>query len=389
MIAALAARLRNLDLAEEAFAEACARAAAAWADQPPRDPAAWLYAVGCRAAYDRLRRDAVRRRIAPDPPRPEATAEDHMASDEALIPEERLRLIFICCHPAVASDARAALALQVVCGLPARTIAEAFLLPEATLAQRLVRAKRKIAEAGVPFELPAPELWPERIEAVLSTLEVAYARAYGDAGGAGEHAEFAGEVLRLSGLLAQLLPSDGEVLGLAALVRYAEARRPARLDDTGAMVPLDEQDPQLWRAELMSEADALLGRAARLGAPGPRRLLAAVHAAHGERARGRPTPWRAILWLYDALLQHRDDAVVRVNRLAAMARVAGPEVALAELKCLATPGVERWGPYQALLAHLSAEIGDEETARTAYAAAAAVAAPAERLWLERRAAALG
>lgn len=385
VIAALAARFRDLDLAEEAFADACARAAEAWArDGPPLDVAGWLYAAARRAALDRLRRREVRARLQEDQPAPPPSPEDNMVDDARLIPEERLRLIFICCHPAVAVQARAALALQVVCGLSARTLAQAFLVGEAAMAQTLVRAKRKIAAAGVPFELLPQDRWPDRLDAVLSTLEVAYAQAYGDAAGLGEHAEFAGEVLRLSGLLAKLLPDDGEVLALAALVRYAEARRPARLDASGGMVPLDQQDPRLWRSDLMADADRLLHRAARLGPPGPRRLLAAIHAAHAGRAKGEPTPWRAILALYDALLTKRPDDIARVNRLAALAQVSGPELAMAELAALDCAKLQRWSPFLALKAQLCADLGRLDEAREAYARAAVGASSAERLWLQRR-----
>ena len=201
--AALAARFRSLDLAEEGWAEACARAAARWpADGTPTDPAAWLYRTAERVALDLIRRAGVRDRLAPPAPEPEPTPEDAMLGDHRLIPDERLRLIFVCCHPAIASDARAALTLKVVCGLSTDAIARAFLVPETTLAQRLVRAKRKIAEAGVPFEVPGPAHWIERLEAVLTTIEIAYSRAHEDAAGTGVHAGFAPEMLTLTAVLA-------------------------------------------------------------------------------------------------------------------------------------------------------------------------------------------
>ena len=170
IVGALAARFRDLDLAEEAFSEACARALQRWPAEAPADPAAWLYRVAERVVMDGLRQRHVRERLAPDGPLPEPTAEEAMMDDRHIVPDERLRLIFICCHPAVAPDARAALTLRLVCGLTVTEIARAFLTAEPTLAQRLVRAKRKIAEAGVPFELPRPELWPERMEAGVGAL---------------------------------------------------------------------------------------------------------------------------------------------------------------------------------------------------------------------------
>jgi RNA polymerase sigma-70 factor, ECF subfamily len=246
IVAALAARFRNLDIAEDAFAEACARAAETWPrDGVPRDPVAWLYRVADRRALDALRRRRTRERLLPEPPALEPSAEDILTDDARLIPDERLRLIFVCCHPAIAAEARAALALRLVCGLSTATIARAFLVAEATLAQRLSCAKRKIAEAGVGFEIPGPDAWPDRLDAVLSTLQIAYAKAHEDAAGAGSHAGYASEMLELTGVLAELLPEEPEALALGALVHYAEARRPARLDEIGAMVPLSEQNPAL------------------------------------------------------------------------------------------------------------------------------------------------
>src|SRR5262249_25306189 len=218
IVAALAARFRDLDIAEDAFAEACLRAAEAWpADGGPRDPAAWLFRVAERTALDALRRRRTRERLVPDPPEPEPSAEDAMLDDSNLIPDERLRLIFVCCHPAVAVEARAALTLRLVCGLSTEEIARAFLLAEPTLAQRLVRAKRKIADAGIAFEVPGPDAWPERLDAVLSTLEVAYAKAHEDAAGAGPHAGYASEILELTRVLAELLPDEPETSAFAAL----------------------------------------------------------------------------------------------------------------------------------------------------------------------------
>ena len=391
IVAALAATFRDLDLAEEAFAEACARAAGAWpADDAPRDPAAWLYATARRFALDTIRRRGVRQRLVPEAPEPAPTVEDVMASDEILIPDERLRLIFVCCHPAVAPEARAALTLRLVCGLTTQEIARAFLVAEPAMYQRLTRAKKKIAQAGVPFEVPGPEAWPERLRAVLSTLEVAYAKAHEDAAGAGALAGYAREMLSLTAVLAELLPNEAECLGFAALVRYAEARRPARLDETGAMVPLSEQDPTLWCAPLIAEAEVLLRRAADLGRPGPRQLQAALHAVWCHRKSLQDPPrWGAVLRLYDALLDWRDDAVVRLNRAVPLAEIAGPEVALGEVDALDVAGLKDFGPYHAVRADLLARLGRAGEARAAYDLALGLdPAPAERMWLERRRTAL-
>lgn len=336
IIAVLAARYRNLALAEDAFSEACLRALRAWPESGvPDDPSAWLYRAASRVILDALRQQSVRERHCIIEPPPEPTAEEMLMDDSAVIPDERLRLILICCHPSVAQDARAALTLRLVCGLTVTEIARAFLIEEAALAQRLVRAKRKIAEAGVSFELPPPELWPERLEAVLATLEIAYSRAHEDASGTASRAHFAAEVLHLTSLLVQLLPGESEARALAALVRYSEARRPARVDAEGLMVPLSDQDPRLWNRERIAEADALLAHAAVMGAPTARLLQAELQRAWCARGSlAEPPPWPQILRIYDGLLRYRDDPFVRINRAVALAEVRGPEAALRELESL-------------------------------------------------------
>jgi RNA polymerase sigma-70 factor, ECF subfamily len=381
--AALAARYRSLDIAEDAFAEACARAAARWSIEPPRDPAAWLYRTAERAALDQLRRAEVRGRLAPEPPEPEPTPEDLMLSNSQMIPDERLRLIFVCCHPAIAPDARAALTLKIVCGLGTAEIARAFLLPEPTLAQRLVRAKRKIAEAGVPFEVPGPELWRDRLEAVLTTVEITYSKAHEDAAGAGPLAGYATEMLALTGTLADLIPDDPDVLALAATVRFAEARRPARVDSEGLMIPLSEQDPARWDHALTDAGGCFLSRAS--GPPTWRVLQARLHEAWCQRGPSDPPPWARILALYDQLLALRDDPVIRVNRAVALAEVHGADAALAELDRLERPGLDRFPPYLAARADLLRRSGRREEARTAYGKLLALdLGEAERRWLERR-----
>lgn len=390
VISALAAAFRDIDLAEEAFADACARAVETWADQPPADPAAWLYAVARRRGLDRLRRRATAAAHRPDAPPVPPTPEDHVMSFDDPIPDERLRLIFVCCHPAVAPETRAALTLRTVCGLSTAEVAAAFLLPEPTLAQRLVRAKRKIAEAGVPFDVPGPDRWHDRIDAVLSTLEVAYAQAHADAALARPHADFAGEVLTLTALLARLAPEDAEVQALAATVRLTEARRPARLDPDGTIIPLADQDVRDWDAALIAEGEAFLAASAAVSrrarrAPGPRALQAAIHAAHAGRRGTGLIPWPAILGLYDALLTVRDDPVVRTNRAVALAAVQGPAAALTALD---TTPVPDWLPWRAARADMLARLGRSEAAAAEYDAALALnPPPAETLFLRRRRAA--
>jgi len=388
VVAALAGRLRDLDLAEDAFADASAAALVAWPNQAPRDPAAWLWRAALRRAIDARRRAAVRERAVLDRPAPLPTPEEALMAADEPIPDERLKLIFVCCHPALAPDSRAALTLKVVCGLSTGRLARAFFVAEPAMLQRITRAKKKIAGAGVPFEVPGRAAWPERLEAVLTTLEIAYAQAYEDAALAGETAGFAAEVLRLSGLLAELMPDEPEVLGLAALVRFAEARRPARLDDAGAMVPPDQQDARLWRRDLIAEGAALLDRAAGFAASGPRQILAAIHATHCARVETGVTAWPDIAALYDVLAAIRPHAATAVNRAVAIGEARGPEAGLAELATIA--GVEDWLPYQAALAGLNARAGRKAAARAAFTAALALRpAPAERSYLERERRRLG
>jgi RNA polymerase sigma-70 factor (ECF subfamily) len=387
--AALAARYRDLDLAEEAFAESCLKAVKTWGEESkdlPRDPAAWLYRAAERAALDILRRRRVRAEKPPDEPEPEPTVEDRLASDDAVIPDERLKLIFVCCHPAVAPDSRAALTLKMVCGLSTDEVARAFLVSETTLAQRLVRAKRKIAEAGVSFEVPGPEHWGERLAAVLSTLEVAYAKAHEDAAGSGRHAGFAREMLEVTALLCDMLPREAEVLALAATIRFAEARRPARKDADGVMVPLADQDPTLWSKPLIEEARRYCGRALGLSGPGPRILQMMIHALWcGRKSLMDPPPWKAVLAAYDILVELRDDPIVRINRVVALAEVKGAEEALAELDGLNAEALVDFLPFHAARADMLARQGRVSEALVAYDSALALSpGEAEQRFLQRR-----
>lgn len=389
--AALAARYRDLDIAEEAFAESCLKAVKAWGGEGhdlPRDPAAWLYRVAERAALDILRRRRTRAENRPDEPEPEPepTAEDRLTSDDAVIPDERLKLIFVCCHPAVAADSRAALTLKLICGLSTDEVARAFLVSETTLAQRLVRAKRKITEAGVSFEVPGPEHWAERLAAVLSTLEIAYAKAHEDAAGSGRHAGFAREMLEVTALLTEILPQEAEVLALAATIRFAEARRPARMDAEGVMVPLAEQDPALWSRQLIEEARRYCGRALGISGPGPRILQMMIHALWcGRKTLADPPPWKAVLAAYDILVELRDDAIIRINRAVALAEVKGADEALAELDGLDAETLSEFLPFHAARADLLARQGRAAEALKAYDRALALSpGGAERRFLERR-----
>jgi RNA polymerase sigma-70 factor, ECF subfamily len=386
IIAALAARFRDLTLAEDAFSESCARALESWpSSEVPADPAAWLYQVALRAGLDMLRRQRVQRDFAARSHDAEAgPSGDH--EDAMILPDERLRLIFICCHPAVGIDARAALTLRLVCGLSALEIARAFLVSETTLEQRLVRAKRKIAEAGVPFGTPAPAAWGERLDAVLSTLEVAYSKAHEDASGTGPHSGYALEVLELSRLLAELLPREPEVLALAALIRFAEARRPARVDTDGLMIPLSEQDPARWNQTLIGEAGGYLDRAIALDRQAPKVMQARLQAIWCYRSSlDQRAPWTLILTLYDELLTVRDDAVVRLNRIVALTEAMGVEEALAEFERLDGAMLADFAPFHVVRADLMRRASRFEEARVAYDRAIALTtASVERRWLQRQ-----
>ena len=384
VVAALAARFRDLNLAEEAFAEAAASAVEAWRRDFPDDPPAWLWRTAFRKALDAVRRASTRAKALHDAPAPEPTPEDAMIAADQPIPDERLRLIFVCCHPALDPAARIALTLKIVLGLSTDRLARAFLVAEPAMLQRITRARKKIAAAGVPFEIPGPAQWPERLDAILSTLEVAYAQAYEDAALTTETAAtFAPEVLRLSGLLADLLPEEPEVLALAAMVRFAEARRPARLDETGAMVPLSLQEPHLWRGDRIAEGAALLDRAADLARPGPRQILAAIHGAHLSRQETGVTPWGDIARLYDALVMLRPGPVSEVNRAVAYGEAYDPDAGLRAFNAIAPQPT--WLPWQAARAYLLDQTGQRAAAASAYDAALALdPPPAERLYLERQ-----
>lgn len=391
VVARLAKQFRDLDRAEDGFADACELALGHFGGgDAPRDLAAWLYVAARRRILDTLRRE--RRHgdwAATEAAMPGADAQGEEAAMidalDAPFPDHRLALIFTCCHPAIDPQARMALTLRTICGVSTARIAEAFLMREPAMFQRLIRAKAKIARAGIAFEMPARRFWGERLEAVLATLEIAYALAYQDAGAAREEADLAPEALRLTGLLAELIPDNPEVLGMAALVRFAESRRGARVDAAGAMVPLSEQDTARWDGAMIGAAVRLMERAAAFQASGPYQLMAAIHLTHARRRSEGQVDWAAIVALYDMLLTVRPGDVTRINRAVALARRDGAEAGLAALGEVDADRCARYRPYHAAQAHLLAEAGRAVEAAEAYGAALALdPAPAERLYLERR-----
>lgn len=391
VVAALAVHCRDLDLAEDAFAEASARCLTQ--REPPDNVAAWLLTVARRHIVDTLRRREAEARAVAD-------AESERMSDMAdiltlpdPIPDERLRLIFICCHPAIATEARVALALKVICGLPVAEIARVFLTGETAMFQRITRAKHKVAEAGIAFELPPRKDWGERLEAVLLTLELAYTVAYQDAGGERariDGADVSSEVARLAAMVAELLPHEPEALGLAALVHLAKSRERARVDAAGAMVALSEQDTRLWDRAAIERARLWLDAAAAIGHTGPYQVMAAIQLTHARRLFDGVTDWGVILRLYDVLYALRPGPVVALNRAVALARVEGAQAGLAALEALDGQKLQSARPFHAARAELLARAGRVQEAQEAYGRALALDPPrAERLFLERKLSELG
>lgn len=388
VIAALAGRFRDLDLAEDAFGDAVVALLALPTGQWPRDAAAWLYVAARRSALDRLRRDSRHARLLAR----EVAVEEDMGEILAFpdpIADDRLRLIFVCAHPAIAPDIRIALALRTICGVSMERLASAFMAPVATLYQRLGRAKVKIREAGIGFTVPGPREWPERIEAVLATLELGYAVAYADAAGLLD-ADLAPEVRRLSALLTELIPGDPEVLGLAALIELGESRRTARVDAAGAMVPLSQQDVAQWDRVAIARAHRLLDQAAVLRQSGPRQLQAAIHLTHARRSADGVSDWSAICALYDLLVRLRPGPAAATARAVALARRDGAAAGLAALAAIDPADASHYRSWHSAQAHLLAESGDLASARAAFARALALAPPpAELAYLVRQLADLG
>ena len=380
-IAALAAQLRDLDLAEEAYSAACE--AALGESAPIRDPAAWAYVTARRRALDMLRKAARETRAIES--QPEADIMCDVISFPDPIPDDRLRLLFTCCHPALAQEARIALALRVICGVSVQRISRAFLVGEPAMFQRITRAKAKIKAANIPFETPPSREWEFRVGTVLETIEIALGIAYRDAGGSDDTAGLAPELERLATLLAELMPHEAEAYGLLALVSFVRSREAARVDAAGCMVPLSQQDVARWDRARIEEGRAALERATALAKPGPLQVLAAIHLTHALRCETGRTDWEAILRLYDALLLFRSNRVVAINRAVAIGRARSPQEGLASLEELAGDKPMDFLPFHAACADLLARAERHEEARRAYDAALALdPEAAEARFLEAR-----
>jgi RNA polymerase sigma-70 factor (ECF subfamily) len=389
LVALLAARTRDVTGAEDALAEAFASALVDWPQSGvPKNPEAWLLTAARRKWIDGTRR---RRTVADAADHLRLVAEEMEAAAELETPfaDARLSLMFACAHPAIDRGVRAPLILQTILALDAATIASAFLVSPSAMAQRLVRAKNKIREAGIPFQVPDRSELGERLDAVLEAIYAAFAKGWSDPVEVAEN-DLAEEGIFLGRLVASLLPDEPEALGLLALMLYAHARRDARRDARGDYVPLAEQDPRRWNAALLDEAEALLARASALPATGRYQLEAAVQSAHVARRFTGRSDWDAIERIYDALAQLTGSPVVAVNRAIALAETRGAAAGLGALDAIAADARLRdYQPYWAARAGLLADLGRRSEADAAYERAIGLESDAAvRRFLERRRSAL-
>lgn len=379
-ISALLRHFRDMDMAEEAFQEASLRALSHWPRRgPPRDPAAWLIMVGRNAAIDHLRR-AARQVALPD----EAALSDledvetPLAEqlDGADYRDDLLRLMFICCHPDLPVTQQIALALRIVCGLSTARIARAFLIGDSAMEQRLTRAKARVAARPVPFDPPGPQERAERLGSVAAMLYLLFNEGYSATGPeAEERRRLCDEAIRLTRLLLRLFPAEPEIMGLLALMLLQHARRDARQDGDGAVILLEDQDRQRWNRALITEGLALVDKAARHRQPGTYQIQAAIAAQHARAARPDQTDWGVIEQLYQLLEQVQPSPVVTLNRAVALAKLEGPEVALALISPLASQ-LDGYFHYQAVRGAWLAQLGRAGEAQAAFTHAIALAGTA-------------
>jgi RNA polymerase sigma-70 factor (ECF subfamily) len=386
LVAFLATRTRDVAAAEDAVSDAFASALTAWpANGCPSNPEAWLLTVARRNMINVIRKQR----------KGEIVAEQLQLLAERLdaaplgagIPDDRLALMFACAHPAIEITVRAPLVLQAVLGLDAARIASAFLISPAAMAQRLVRAKNKIREAGIPFRIPEREELGERLGVVLDAIYAAFTEGWVDATGTdAARRDLAEEAIFLGRLLTDLLPTEAEALGLLALMLYAESRRRARRNEAGDYVPLTEQDRGLWDTQMIDEAETLLLRASALGSIGRYQLEGALQSAHVHRCRTGRSNWEEVIQLYDALWKLSGSPVVAINRAVAIAEVHGSRAGLEAIKEVAAdPRLNQYEPYWAARAELLAKAGQTADARVAYDIAVGLERdPAVRRFLQQR-----
>ena len=385
VVASLARRFGDLDVAEEAAAEAFATAVARWpVDGVPPNPGAWLTTTATRKAIDRIRRESKRG----DKHREARMLEhDEPHAPVGAVDDERLRLIFTCCHPALAPEARVALTLRLVGGLTVPEIARAFLVQEAAMGQRITRAKAKIKAANIPYRVPSAEDLPARVSGVLAVLFLVFNEGYLATGSGTDPVrhELTAEAIRLARLLRVLMPADGEVAGLLALMLLTEARRSARVSAGGELVPLGEQDRGAWDAVLIAEGHGLVRERLAAGvAPGRYQILAAINAVHTSARDVRDTDWSQIVALYDQLVRLDPSPIVVLNRAVAVAELDGAQVALAEVDRL-EDALASYHAFHATRADLLRRLGRSGDSRAAYDRAIELAGnTAEVAYLARR-----
>ena len=381
-MAAVTRTTGDLGLAEDAVQDACAAALTQWATGVPADPGAWLRRVARNKAIDRLRRETRR------PEKEAASVREHgEPADSPSLPDDELALIFLCCHPALDPAVRVSLTLRSVCGLTTAEIAAAFLVPEATMGKRLVRAKRKIRESGISMRVPAPDELVGRLDAVLRVVYLVFTEGHrATTGEALVRPALCDTAVRLARAVGRLLPDEPEALGLLALLLLTDARRAARVDAAGDAVVLEDQDRTVWDRALVAEGEAVLESALRHGRPGRYQLWAAIAACHSSAPSAAATDWQQIAALYRQLLRYEPTAVVEANRAVAVAMAEGPAAGLMILDTVGGhPQLARWPQLHVARADLLRRLGRREEAIAAYRMGLALEPPpAERAFIRRR-----
>ncbi|MDB5554570.1 MAG: polymerase sigma factor [Rhizobium sp.] len=386
LLSNLVGGLRDFQLAEDSLQDALESALIHWTRNGlPHSPAAWIMQSAKRKAIDRLRRSANFRSKSAEIAHL-IQMENESVEDEADEPirDERLKLIFTCCHPALEKKTRVALTLRSVCGLTTEEIADAFLDSQDAMAQRLVRARHKITQAGIAYEVPAPDGWNERLESVLAVIYLIFNEGYASSSAEHIRRELCEEAIRLGRLLSVLCPDEPEIEGLVALMLLHHARRSARLGSEGEILSLEDQDRSLWDRREISEGSALLERALRRGHAGPYQLQAAIIAIHAEAASFAETDWHQILLIYGSLCAIADNPVFELNRIVAISYAEGPDTALARLAPIAHM-LGHYQPFHAVRADLYSRTGRTEEAKLAYRLAHDLSqTEAERLFFEKK-----